>query len=66
MIVAKWHNFFIYSALKEAITSRYHLDPKYITNIQVRFFFFFFFLKQMGFNRELVGLFDLGVIFDSG
>ena len=42
MIVAKWHNFFIYSALKEAITSRYHLDPKYITNILVRFFFFFF------------------------
>lgn len=52
MIVAKWHNFFsIYSALKEVITSRYQLDPKYITNILVRFFF----LKQMGFNGELVG-----------
>lgn len=65
MIVAKWHNLFIYSALKEVITSRYQLDPKYITNILVRFFVFFF-LKQMGFNRELVGQFDLGVIFDSG
>ena len=63
MIVAKWHNFFsIYSAFKEVITNRYQLDPKYITNILVSFFF----LKQMGFNRELVGQFGLGMIFDSG
>ena len=27
---------------------------------------FFFFLKQIGFNRELVGQFGLGMIFDSG
>lgn len=36
------HRFLIiYSALKEVITTRYQLDPKYITNILVRFLFLF-------------------------